>query len=129
MSNRPSRGKGDGLVYKTKDRPAANLNANVPGLQVSCVCLDSLRNTVLSANHFKLVIAANVYFMRVLFRMPPVPKNNKPVNASNGNGDAVSGSSGGGSAAATCSGPMEPVRCTVATLVAEPPQIFVAVIL
>src|ERR1043165_9092821 len=74
---------------------------------------------------------ADVYFMRLLFRMPAVPKNDKPVKASRGSGDAVFGSSAGGSAAATCSGSgaMDPVRCTVATLVAEPPQIFVAVIL
>src|ERR1700739_1668525 len=73
--------------------------------------------------------SADVYFIRLLLKMPAVPKNDKPVRASKGSGDAVFGSSGGGSAAATCSGPMEPVRCTVATLVAEPPQIFVAVIL
>ena len=59
----------------------------------------------------------DVYFMRLHFRMPAVPKNKRAVNPSSGSGDAVVGSSRGGSAAATCSGPMEPVKCTVATLV------------
>src|SRR5262249_50804445 len=46
-------------------------------------------------------------------------------------GDAVAGSlgsgSGSGSACATCSGSIDPVKCTATVLVSDPPQTFVAV--